>query len=106
MTSNSTHKDFFRSITCTRSSSPPPPPSMINNKHKTKSFLSSCCTCSRTREKSQQLKTNIKSENGIITIEDGKSNVQKGFIKRIQCFKGLKMSLFFFDILYESQKFF
>jgi hypothetical protein len=86
MTSNSTNKDFFRSITCTRTSSPPMIP---NNKHKTNSLLSSCCTCSRTRQKSQQLNTNIQSDNGIIIIDDNKNDVHKGFFKRIQCFKGL-----------------
>jgi hypothetical protein len=89
MTTNSTNKDFFRSITCTRSSSP----IIINNKHKTNSLLSSCCTCSRIRQKSQQLNPNIQSNNGIITIEDTKLDVHKGFFKRIQCFKGLKIIL-------------
>ncbi len=92
MTSNSTHKDFFRSMTCTRSSSPIP--TMINNKHKTNSLLSSCCACSRARQN-----TNIKTENGNIIIDDGKSDVQKGFFKRIQCFKGLKMS---FEEIFQS----
>jgi len=86
MTSNSTNKDFFRSLTCTRSSSPP---TIINNKHKTNPLLSSCCTCSRTRQKSQQLNTNIQVDNGIINIEDTKYDVHKGFFKRIQCFKGM-----------------
>ena len=73
-------------MTCTRSSSPIPP-TMINNKHKTTSLLSSCCTCSRARKN-----INIKAENGNLVIEDGKSDVHKGFFKRIQFFKGLIMS--------------
>ncbi len=87
-------------MTCTRSSSPTPPPAMINNKHKTNSLLSACCTCSRARKN-----TNIKAENGNILIENGKSDVHKGFFKRIQFFKGLKMSFrsdFFNLLLYSS----
>jgi hypothetical protein len=93
MTSNSTSKDFFRSITCTRSTSP-----IINNKkHKTNSLLLSCCTCSRTRQKAQQLNHNISSDNGITTTEDAKHDVHKGFFKRIQYFKGLKIILYTFS---------
>jgi hypothetical protein len=91
MTSNSTNKDLFRSITSKRSSSPP---IIINNKRKTNSLLSSCCTCSRTRQKSQQLNTNLELDNGIITIDDTKNDVHKGFFKRIQCFKGLNKEKF------------
>jgi hypothetical protein len=86
MTSNSMSKDFFRSITCIRGSSP----TKINNKLKTNSLLSSCCTCSRTRQKSDQWNRNRQLDNGITTKEDIKHDVQKGFFKRIQCFKGLK----------------
>jgi hypothetical protein len=85
MTSNSTNKNFSGS-TASKCS---PSPAMINNKHQTNSLLSSCCTCSRTRQKSQPLNTNIQLDNGRITTEDTKVNVHKGFFKRIQCFKGL-----------------
>ncbi len=85
MASNSMSKDFFRSITCTRSSSP----TMINNKHKANSLFLSCCSCSRTGKKSQPLNTNIQLDNGTIPIEDTKHDVHKGLFKRIQSFKGL-----------------
>lgn len=84
MTSNSTNKDFFRSITCTRSSSP----KINTNKHKTNSLLTSCCTCSRSRDKSQQVNRNLQSNHANFTNENVKSDVQKGFFKRIQSFKG------------------
>jgi hypothetical protein len=86
MTSNSTSKEFFRSVTCSRSTSP----IINNNKPKTNSLLLSCCTCSRARPKNQQLNKNIPSSNGIIPTEDAKLDVHKGFFKRIQFFKGLK----------------
>ncbi|CAF0822484.1 unnamed protein product [Rotaria sordida] len=86
MTSNSTSKSFFGSISCKRSSSP----TSINNKHKTNSLLSSCCNCSRTRQRSQHINKYIHTENGIPTIEDTKSDVHKGFFKRIQYFKAQK----------------
>lgn len=78
MTSHSTNRDFSRSITCTHSSSP----KINTNKHKTNSLLTSCCTCSRSRDKSPQLKKNFTNDNI-------KSDVQKGFFKRIQSFKGM-----------------
>lgn len=90
MTSNATRKELFHSMTSKRSSSP----LIMNNKHRTNSLLSSCCTCSRPRQKSQQLNSNIQLDNGITPIEDTKYDVHKGFFKRIQCFKGLNKKYF------------
>ncbi|CAF0914319.1 unnamed protein product [Rotaria sp. Silwood1] len=86
MTSNSMSKSLFGSISCTRS----PSPTIINNKHKTNSLLSSCCSCSRARQKSQYINKYIQAENGVPITEDTKSDVHKSFFKRIQNFKAQK----------------
>lgn len=99
MTSNTTtNKEFVRPMISKRSSSP----MIFNTKQKPNSLLSSCCSCSHKRQKSQQLNTNIQLDNGITTIEDTKYDVHKGFFKRIQCFKGLNKIIF--DIFFKSKK--
>ncbi len=74
MTSDCTDRDSIRSLS----------PIVIDDYHRRNSVsLLSCCGCSRTRKTNQSVSR---------TVEERKSNVQKGFFKRIQLFKGLKFS--------------
>lgn len=57
-------------------------PIIIYDNYPRSSLFLLCCGCSKTRKKPQQLSR---------TIEDTKNNVHKGFFKRIQSFKGLKI---------------
>ena len=93
MTSKSVSRDLYRSGTYQRSPSspPPPPPPMINTKHQTHSLLSACCTCSRTprppnaRQFAPALPTDHRAK---VVDEPPKTDVHKGFFKRIEYFKG------------------
>jgi len=73
MISNSTDKDSIRSIS----------PIIFHDNYRRNSLLFSCCGCSRKRKNTQELPR---------IVEDTKYDVQKkGFFKRIQFFKGLKI---------------
>ena len=80
----SNDNDLLRSITCLRSSSPS---MIIPKKSKTNSLLSSCCSCSR----SPSSYKNPPSDYLLNPNGDNKLNVQRGFFKRIQSFKGLSL---------------
>lgn len=84
MTSKSVNKGSFGTMPCTR----PLSPIITNKKPKTNSLLTACCSCSRAREKSQVINKYNLTDNGHATVEETKPDVQKGFFKRIQNFKG------------------
>lgn len=74
MTTDSIDKDSIRSLS----------PIVIDDYQRRNSgLLLACCGCSRTRKNNQTV---------LRTVEERKSNVKKGFFKRIQIFKGLKFS--------------
>jgi hypothetical protein len=72
MISNLTDKDSIRSLS----------PIVIHDNYPKNSLLLSCCGGSRIRKNTKQLSR---------TIEDTNHDVKKGFFKRIQFFKGLKI---------------
>ncbi len=69
MTCDSIDRDSIRSSS----------PIIIHDNYPRNSLLLSCCGCSRRRKYNQQLPR---------TVEDTQHDVQKGFFKRIQFFKG------------------
>ena len=77
MISNSTDKDSNRTSSSSTTSV------IVHDNYKTKSSVFSCCGCFRTQKNTPQLSR---------TKEDSKGDGEKGFFKRIQVFKGLRIN--------------